>query len=101
MPESPAFGKIVIITIKSGSMLKFLLLFPLLLVAEPTREERIQQLKEEIRELKIRAMNDEVKGQENLRYHGNVTVTDVENAENYEVEAAKKEAELKVLLEKR
>ena len=82
-------------------MLKYLLLFPLLLVAEPTRDEKIHQLKEEIRDLRIKALNNEIRGQENLRYHGNITVTDVEKAENYEDEAAEKEQELKALLEQK
>lgn len=82
-------------------MFTYILLLPLLLVIEPTREERIRQLKEEIRELRIKAMNREVGGQENLRYFGNVTVADVEEAENYEDEARDKEEELKALLEQR
>lgn len=80
-------------------MLKYLLFLPVLLVAEPSRDEKIKQLREEIRELRIKALNREVGGQENLRYHGNVTVSDVEKAENYEDEADKKEEELKSLLE--
>lgn len=82
-------------------MLKYLLLLPLLLMAESTREERIQQLRSEIRELRIKALNNEIRGQENLRYHGNITVSDVEKAENYEDEAALKEQELKDLLEQK
>jgi len=82
-------------------MLKYLLLFPLLLVADLSRDEKIQQLRDEIRTLRIKAMNDEVAGQENLRYHGNKTVSDVEKAENYEDEAAQKEEELKELLKQK
>lgn len=82
-------------------MLKYLLFLPVLLVAEPSRDEKINQLREEIRELRIKALNNEVRGQENLRYHGNVTVSDVEKAENYEDEAEKKEEELKALLEQK
>lgn len=82
-------------------MLKYLLFLPVLLFAEPNRDEKIKQLREEIRELRIKALNNEVRGQENLRYHGNVTVSDVEKAENYEDEAEKKEEELKALLEQK
>ncbi len=82
-------------------MLKYLLFLPVLLFAEPSRDEKINQLREEIRELRIKALNNEVRGQENLRYHGNLTVSDVEKAENYEDEAEKKEEELKALLEQK
>ncbi|MFN4174116.1 MAG: hypothetical protein ACK4HV_03310 [Parachlamydiaceae bacterium] len=82
-------------------MIKYFLLLSMLLSIGPSREERIEQLKEEIRLLRIKALNNEVQGQENLRYHGNLTVSDVEKAENYEDQAEQKEKELRELLEQK
>lgn len=76
-------------------------LCPLFLLADSALDSQINLLQSEIEALRIKALNDKEKAQENLRYQGDATVHEVESAEKYEDIAAKKQKELDLLLQKR
>lgn len=83
-------------------MYKFLVfLIPALLLADQTLDNEINALQKEIQELRIRALNDQERAQENLRYQGHTTVREVESVESLQQTAEFKQKELDLLLQKR
>lgn len=83
-------------------MYKFLVfLIPALLLADQTLDNEINALQKEIQELRIRALNDQERAQENLRYQGHTTVREVESVESLQQTAESKQKELDLLLQKR
>lgn len=87
---------------KFSNLLKYVLfiIIPSLSFADQELDDKIKTLKQEIKELRIKAFNKEITGDSNFRFEGNRTVKDLEAAEVYEDLLEIKERELNLLIEK-